>query len=185
MNVEDFKWDDVKQCVSWGYNGHHIINKYDNAYFASLNLENQYVIVEVGKNFTQDQLYYLSFNGKQIFLVDKVNDKVSWWLQDQLFEVNCEHILSAQIYFHEGVVIVISMENQIGKSLKGYKMDGTLLFVKHPPEGFDFNYLSTFNKQPSVICSGDKDSIDAYGRNSWNFIINTRTGEMIKGNLAY
>lgn len=185
MTVANFKWDDVNRSISWMYNGLHLIKRYDHAYFASLNMENQYVVVEAGKNYAQDQLYFLSFDGREIFKVDKANDTVSWLLQNHLIEVHCKHIINAQIYLHEGIVVTITLENQLEKVLKVYKMNGSLLFVNHPPAGFDFSYLSTFNKQPSVVCNGDKNNTDAFNRTTWNFIIDTTTGEMTKANLAY
>ncbi|WP_339158198.1 hypothetical protein MKX50_01365 [Paenibacillus sp. FSL W8-0186] len=185
MGIDNFKWDDQDRSVSWLYNGKHITKKYDNAYFASLNNEKQYVVVEAGQNYSPDLIFYLSFEGKQIFNLDKVNDKISWQLQDHLIQVNCKNILNAQIYPEQGVAIVISKENQFEKVLKGYAMDGTLLFVKHPPQGFDFSYLSTLKNQPSVVCEGDEDHTDVYGRSGWSFIIDTKTGDMTKGNLAY
>ncbi|WP_055109360.1 hypothetical protein [Paenibacillus ihumii] len=84
------------------------------------------MVVEAGQNYSQDQIFYLSFEGKQIFL-----------------------------------------------------------FVERPPQGFDFNYLSTLKNQPSVVCEGDEDNTDIYRRNGWSFIIDTKTGDMTKGNLAY
>ncbi|MEK4509228.1 hypothetical protein [Paenibacillus sp. FSL K6-2524] len=81
MNTDNFKWDDEKRSVSWLFNGKHITKRYDDAYFASLNNEKQYVVVEAGQNYSQDQIIYLSFEGKQIFNIDKVND-ISRGLQD-------------------------------------------------------------------------------------------------------
>lgn len=185
MSTDNFKWDDEKRSVSWQFNGKHITKRYDDAYFSSLNNEKQYVVVEAGQNYSQDRIFYLSFEGKEIFNIDMVNDMMSWQLQDELIQVNCKNIVSAQIYMEQDVVLVISKENRVENVLKGYAMDGTLLFVKHPPQGFGFAYLSTIRNQPSVVCNGDKDNTDGYGRNSWNFIINTKTGDMTKGNLAY
>lgn len=55
MNTDNFKWDDEKRSVSWLFNGKHITKRYDDAYFASLNNEKQYVVVEAGQNYSQDQ----------------------------------------------------------------------------------------------------------------------------------
>ncbi|GJM68443.1 hypothetical protein HMSSN036_06590 [Paenibacillus macerans] len=185
MDVENFKWDSDNQNVSWSFNGKPIIKTFHNAYFASINNQRQYVIVEAGQNYSQDQIYYISFDGSTLFAMDKSNGKISWQLKDQHVELNCKVILHAQIYFEQNLVIILSSEKQNEKVLKGFSLDGTPLFVNQPPQGFDFNYLSIFNNQPSVVCDGDKAHTDAYNRNRWHFIINNQTGEMTRGNLAY
>lgn len=185
MDIENFNWDIETQSVKWSFDGKIVRERFENAFFASQNIKNNYVIVEAGRNYSQDQIYYLSFDGKLIFKIDKENDKVSWQLQDKLVEVNCKDISNAQLYTEHSIVIVISVDDQNNKLLKGFGLDGTLLFSKQPPQGFTFNYLSTIKNQPSVVCEGDSANTDAYGRSSWHFIINDRTGEMSKGNLAY
>jgi hypothetical protein len=60
-----------------------------------------------------------------------------------------------------------------------------LLFEKEPPQGYTFMYLSTSRNHPSVVCDGGENNADAYGRSTWRFAINTKTGDMTKENLAY
>lgn len=185
MGVDNFIWDSENQSVGWSYNENCVFKRIENAFFASLDEHNKYVFVEAGQNFSQDKIYYLNFDGEELFTVDKVNDKVSWQLQDQLVEVNCKDIQCAQLYIEQCVVIIISGEDQIEKEIKGFALDGTLLFVKSPPQGFSFKYLSTNKNRPSVVCDGDQANTDAYGRYSWHFIINHKTGDMSKESLAY
>ncbi len=185
MNIENFNWDSKNQSANWSYNGKTIKKKYDNAYFASLNKQKNLVYIEAGENYSQDQIYYLSFNGEQIFKIDKVKGKMSWQQQDRLVEVNCKGILNGQYYIEQDIVVVITAGEQGDKKLKGFALDGTLLFVKQPPKDYTFNYLSTFMNQPSVVCNGGKANADAFERSSWHFLINTKTGEMSKENMAY
>ena len=185
MAVENFIWDSESQSVSWTYNGKEVKEKFENAHFASLNTQKNFIYVEAGQNFSQDQIYHLSFDGKLMFSFDKVSGKVSWQHQARLIEVNCKNIVSAQLYTEQDVFIVVSVPNQTDKRLQGFALDGSLLFEKDPPQGYDFMYLSISRNQPSVVCDGGKSNSDAYGRSTWHFAIDTKTGDMTKENLAY
>lgn len=185
MTVENFICDSQNQSVSWTYNGKTIKKTYENAYFATVNLQQKFVYVEAGQNYSQDQVYHLSFEGKRIFTLDKLSGKVSWLYQDKMDEIACKNIVDAQFYFEHGVIIVITAPNQSLRKLKGFALDGILLFEKEPPQGYSFVHLSTSKNEPSVVCDGGKTNADAYGRSSWYFAIDTKMGDMTKENLAY
>lgn len=185
MAVENFIWDSKNQSVSWIYGGKLIKETFENAYFASVNKQKNFVYVEAGKNYSQDQIYHLSFDGKRIFVLDKLNDKVSWLHQNKLIKICCKNIVSAQFYTGQVVLIISVASNQVNKKVQGFALDGTLLFEKEPPQGYNFVNLSTWKNQPSVVCDGGKTNADAYGRSSWHFAIDIKTGDMTKENLAY
>jgi len=185
MDIENFIWDKKNQSLSWSYNGNMIKKIFENMNFANYDLNNNYVLVKIGKEFKVEQVYYLSFEGKQIFAFDKINDKVEWKQKDRLVEVDCKDIVHANIYFEQDVILVISGESQNNRLLKGYGKDGKELFIKKPPQGYTFNYLSALKNQPAVVCNGGKENADQYGRSSWYFSIDFKTGDMSKENLAY
>ncbi|MFD0671931.1 hypothetical protein [Cohnella sp. GCM10027633] len=184
MSFEEFNWDSKAQCVSWLFEGILISSKYQDAYLASVDIVNQHVIVEAGKNYSQDQVYFLTTSGEQIFKLDKINNIVLWKLQNQSVELSCNNILNGKFYVQHRICIVISIEND-SEVLKGFALDGTLLFINHPPKGFKLIYLSTYNGQPSVVCDADEVNSDQFGRNRWHLIINKITGALVKADLAY
>ncbi|GFN30968.1 hypothetical protein [Paenibacillus xylaniclasticus] len=183
MSVENMKWDN--QGISWVFEGNKITKNIDHVFFASVNKSENCVVVEAGLNFSQDQVYHLTFDGTPIFIVDKTAGKVCWKYQDKIVEIETCNILNAQLYAEQGIVLIIIAINQKDKLLKGFALDGSLRFEKHPPEGFDFNYLTSNRNQPSVVCDGDDSNTDQYGRNSRHFIIDSQTGDLLKENLAY
>lgn len=185
MTIENFIWDSQNQSVSWTYNGKIIKETYENAYFATVNTQENFVYVEAGQNYSQDQVYHLSFDGKRIFTLDKLRGKVSWLYQDKMVEVACKSIVNAQLYIENGVIIVITALSQSRRKLQGFALDSTLLFEKEPPHGYSFVNLSTYKNKPSAVCDGGKTNADAYGRSSWHFAIDIKTGDMTKENLAY
>ncbi|HBF36798.1 MAG TPA: hypothetical protein DDW50_05710 [Firmicutes bacterium] len=184
MTVEKFIWDTDKQTVSWEYGGKSIQKTFVNAHFAFINTQGNFICVEAGNDYSQDQIYHLSFDGEPIFTFDKVNGKVSWLYQDQRVEIDCQNIVEAQLYSGQGVVIVMMEQNQ-NRKLQVFTLEGVLSLEKAPPQGYSFVNLSTSKNQPSVVCDGGKDLADVYGRSRWHFAINTQTGDMTKENLAY
>ena len=64
---------------------------FENAYFASVNKQKNFVYVEAGKNYSQDQIYHLSFDGKRIFVLDKLEEfhLVTYYLKE-LFYKQCK-----------------------------------------------------------------------------------------------
>lgn len=186
MAVENFSWDNENQCVSWLYNGKVFNEKFENAHFASLNTEKSFVYIEAGHNYSQDQVYYFSFDGSLIFSFDKVSNKIRWQHKGNQIEVSCVNLENAMLYSEFDVIIAIVGINQLDKRIRCYSTDGKFLFEKEPPQGYSFLYLSTTpDNKPTIVCDGGKENADKYGRSSWHYIIDTKTGDMIKGSLAY
>ena len=95
MTVEKFIWDTDKQTVSWEYSGKSIQKTFVDAHFAFVNKQENFIYVEAGKDYSQDQIYHLSFGGEQIFTLDKVSGKVSWFYHDQRVEIDCKNVVEA------------------------------------------------------------------------------------------
>ena len=185
MSIQNYIWDKQNHTVSWSFNGKIIKKSFKNMHFSYLNTEENFVIIKVGKNFIVEQVYYISFEGKEIFSFDKENSKISWLYNNQLIAINCPNAESAQIYFANGIVMAITAISKIDKKIVGYTIDGSLLFEKEPPVGYQFVRLSTYKNLPAVVCDGGDANADAYGRSTWHFAINTKTSDMTKENLAY
>lgn len=185
MNIQNYVWDKQNHTVSWSFNGNIIKKSFGDMHFAYLNKEENFVLLKVGKNFIVEQVYYISFEGQDIFIFDKVNGKISWQYNNHPIDVSCKNVENAQIYFNKDIVVAIIAENQSDKKIKGFALDGKLLFEKEPPEGYVFKYLSTSKNLPTVVCDGGDANADAYGRSEFHFIIDTKTGDMSKVSLAY
>ncbi len=185
MTVENFIWNSQDQSVSWKHNGETIKEIYENAYFATVNTQQNFVYIEAGENYHQDQVYYISFDGRQIFKFDKLRNKVSWLYQNKMVEVSCENLVNAQFYIEKGVIMVITDSKQFSGRLQAFTLNGIKLFEKEPPQGYSFVNLSTYKDEPSVVCDAGKSNADTYGRSCWHFSIDIKTGSMSKENLAY
>lgn len=117
MNIENFFWDKVNHCVSWSYNGKDIKENYENMFFATADLEKKYIFIKAGQNYSQDQIYYISFDGKLIFSFDKVSGKISWQHKYQLVEVSKKNIEYAQMYFNHDIIMAITVKNKNDKKM--------------------------------------------------------------------
>jgi hypothetical protein len=183
MEVKNFLWN--SESVSWSYNGKSINIEYPNIIFANLDIQKNYVYIVCGKNFSEDQIHYLSFEGNQILYYDKINGKISWEFDGKLIDINCKDIIYAIREIKDELVLVISGSQQFNEKLLGFTLEGKLLFEKEPPKGYHFLYLSSVSNRPSVVCQGGKEQTDSFGRNEWHFILDMKTGEMLKSDLAY
>lgn len=184
MIVKDFIWN--SNSVSWSNHEEMIELNLSNIQFATLDQQNKYVYVECGKDLSsKTQFYYFLFDGRRIFGYDKINGLISWLYNERLVEVECEDILTSKLEMKDAIILVISRDQQEKEKLTGFTLDGVLLFEKEPPKGYHFLYFSTVSNKPSVVCAGERDQADKFGRNDWHFKIDTKTGELLKSNLAY
>lgn len=185
MSIQNFVWDKQNYTVSWYFNGKTIKKRFENLYFAYLNTEENYISLKIGKSFIVERVYYISFEGQEIFTFNKVDGNIRWQYNKQLISINCPNTENAQIYLNNDIVVTIVLTNQLDKMIKGFALDGKLLFEKEPPKGYIFKYLSTSKNLPAVVCDGGQSNADKYGRSTWHFAINTKTGDMSKVSLAY
>ncbi len=71
------------------------------------------------------------------------------------------------------------------RKLLGYNLDGMLLFELEEPGDYQFSYLSYVDSMPSVVCEGSQKNAEKYDRNTWHFILDTKSGDLIKSNLSF
>lgn len=80
------------------------------------------------------------------------------------------------------IFIICSCEKQ---ELLGYDLEGNYLFKVNNPIGFHMLYFTKLKDKIMVVCDGSKTHEDEYGRFRYNFFMDTNTGKLTKGGLAY
>jgi hypothetical protein len=180
MAFKDFIWDKEEDYISWTKNGQLLKFKYKNMFYASLNIEQNIVYIEAGQNYEQDEIYYLLEDGSIHFAYIKKENLIIWQKNKLIKKIICENIKYSKYYAEDNIILVITLEGD----LIGFDMNGSIIFKKKSPEGYTLIYLSTLNNSPVVICDGVNDK-DSFGRNRWQFYINTETGTVTKANLTY
>lgn len=181
MKIEGLVWD--SNSIRW-INKREINKQINDIYFASINDELECICVEAGKNFILDEVYYFLADGDLLFTYNKTNNRVEWSYKGCLYKKQFLKIRQAQIYLKQKVVLVIEEQNNKDRII-GYNLEGVKVFCSFASDGYSMEYLSEINYAPVVVCSGDENHVDKYGRNRVNFIIDEKTGIMSKANLAY
>ena len=97
MSIENFFWDNETQIINWSYNQENFKTKIEHLYFASI--QSSYVYAEAGMNFSQDQIYYFSFEGKQIFTSDRTLREIRWQFNNQSVNLHLENIIERSILY--------------------------------------------------------------------------------------
>jgi hypothetical protein len=185
MPFDNFTWNNKEECVSWIFEGRLLIRKFKNLQFASLNIENNYVYIEAGQNYKQDEIYYILENGNILFVCNKKENIISWRNDYSEINVLCDNIIATKYYINQYTILVIVLINISNTMLLGYQIDGTLLFRVSPPENYKLLYFSTFENNPAVIGERIKGFEDDYERSRCHFIINLKSGDLTKGTIAY
>ena len=62
---------------------------------------------------------------------------------------------------------------------------GDILYEVKSPMHYTFYSLSENGNEIEIICQGDEEMADKFGRNDWRFSIDVLTGELIKQSLSY
>lgn len=177
--MENFNWNFENKEVTWKNNGIEIKKTITNAYFASVLQEKNLVYVEAGENYSANEIYYFSFDGKLALSLNKKNNSISWTYNDEEMHESYCNLIDAGIY-NDNTIIVISDEN-----LFCYDINGDLLFKESSSNELKFIRLTSINNTPHVVCDCGKGNEDEYGRKWWNFEIDRDNCTLTKKNLAY
>jgi len=181
MSGVDYKFDSSN--VIWEYNSKKVELQISKINFVNVEKENRYIYIVCGENFSEDTIYYYSFEGNKIFSYDKIKGTVSWDYKGKSVELKCKDIINAKLFLEQEVVIILANGQNSKDRVIGYNLEGGLKFEKYAPKDYKFLYLSTSSDKITVVCEGSHS--DSYGRNSWHFELDLSTGELTKINLAY
>ncbi|MDE7223157.1 MAG: hypothetical protein K2O34_05195 [Acetatifactor sp.] len=83
----------------------------------------------------------------------------------------------------KGRIFVIVAHNE--QELQGYTLEGKQIFAASSPLEFEMQYFITANDKVMVVCDGNGENADKYGRFRYNFYLDTDTGELTKESIAY
>ena len=169
--------------VSWVYNNVAYKLKIENSFFASEDMESEYIQIYSGLNYNVEKEHYFSFRGEKELICDLKTGKVEWIFHNREYKLEIDEI--EQIgYFPEKDAILIICGHQNQKLLR-YNLQADLLFNVSSPLDFTMKYFSKANDKMLVVCDGNSKETDQFGRFTYNFIIDKTTGKLIKDGIAY
>lgn len=172
-------------CVTWKSNGRNIILNVDDAFFATENEKLELIEVESGKNFIATKVYYYSYDGSLVLYYDLNLNIVNWTYQGKHKNLFINQLKQVIFLPQKQKIFILSDGDGERQELYGYNVIGDCLFKVNQPVGFKMQYFACSKDQISIVCDGDKNHEDQYGRSRYNFLLDVNNGNLSKGNLAY
>lgn len=169
--------------INWDFNNRNINLIIEDAFFASQNEELKMIKIDAGKNFIEKKVFYYDYNGNLELYYDLELGMIEWIFQGVKHNLIVNNMEQVGFFPQkQRILILCSCEKQ---ELQGYSMMGELLFKVSNPSGFKMRYFAKMKDEIAVVCDGNKNYEDEYGRFRYNFRLNINNGNLIKGELAY
>jgi hypothetical protein len=173
----------VNGCVKWKYKGRNVILEIENAFFAKERKESHLIKVDSGIGFIENKVYYYTYDGNLELYYDLESGVVEWIYEGLRKNLVVDNMIQA-VYFPQKCRMFILCDGN-EQELYGYTLAGECLFKVKQPIGFKMVYCTRAEDQIWVVCDGDKENEDQYGRSRYNFLLDTDNGCLSKLSLAY
>lgn len=179
--VKDIKI--VSNKVFWIFGNKRMAIEIEDAFFVSERKETQLIEIEAGKNFIRNRVFYFSFAGEPVLNYDLELGTVEWSFQGNIKKITVKNVKQVGFFPQELRIFIIC---SCGKQeLLGYDIEGKYLFKVNSPSEFEMLYFAKLSDKIIVVCDGNKNQEDQYGRFRYNFFMDINTGKLTKGGLAY
>ena len=173
----------LSNSVSWSFNDEEIIIRLNNVFFAAENRMLNLVKIDTGKNFIEKKCFFYNYDGSLKLCYDLELGSIEWnegGINRYLCITNLDQV---GFFPQKGRILIITNDNK--QELRGYTLEGKLLFSTGGPLGFHMKFFTMEHEKVIVTCDGDKKNEDTYGRFRYNFYVDLDSGEFVKGGLAY
>lgn len=170
--------------VEWYYNGNPIFIKLGNIIIASLDELNNLVLVQTGDDFIVEREYIYNLNGDLLMFNDKKIGLVEWSSsKDKKELLKVDNLIQVGYYPAMNLVLIMYLANN--KEIMALNLNGEYLYEIKEPANYKMMYLQQFRNYISVVCDGDSNYRDDFGRGRINFKLDIQTGTLIKEGLSY
>lgn len=166
--------------VTWSFGNKIIKIELDNVFYASSDEENEYISIECGTNFIKDSVYFYDFNGELQFSYILSLGVLNWNTSNVEKSLEIKNLKDVGYFPQKQRVFVLA-----GDCVQGYDLLGEFLYNIKSPNGYKMIYFGEYKDSLFVVCDGDKNHEDKFGRFRVNFIIDKDSGNLTKGELAY
>lgn len=146
--------------------------------------DEEIVYVEAGTNFITEKVFSFLYNGDLLFSYDKTLGNIEWNHNGKVLKKAVENIKQASYYPNEKRILVLINRNH-EDIIIGFDIHGDEVFEIKSPAGYSMEYLTDINHSPVVVCEGDENHVDSFGRGRVNFFIDLSNAKLEKGNLSY
>lgn len=166
--------------VSWTFRKNEVHVKLNNAFFASVDHENNYIYVDCGENYETKQVYIFDFNGNILLNYDIEKGNIIWKFDNLEKEIQIQNLLLVGYFPRKNLLLIMYQGKQ--REVVAFDLDGEFLYEVIKPDGFEIMYFQEFTDYVSVVCDGDDNQVDKFGRGRFNFKLDIKTGNLtIKG----
>lgn len=170
--------------VSWNFDDKEIVISADNVFFAAENKMLNFVKIDTGRNFVEKKVFFYNYDGLLKLCYDLELGTVEW-IWGGINRYLCVTNLDQVGFFPQKGRLFIVANNGKKQELHGYTLEGKLLFTTSCPSGYQMKYFTIADKKIIIVCDGNKENEDEYGRFRYNFYLDIDNGEFTKGNIAY
>lgn len=169
--------------VSWVYNNVAYKLEIENSFFASEDMESEYIQIYSGLNYNVEKEHYFSFRGEKELVCDFKTGKIEWNFHNREYKLVINEIVKIG-FFPEKDTILIIRGHQNQKLLR-YNLQGDLIFCVSPPFNFQMRYFDKSKDNMLVICDGNSKETEQFGRFRYSFILDLQNGQLNKCSYAY
>lgn len=173
----------LSDSVSWIFDKKEIIIFAADVFFAAENKELNLVTIYTGKNFIEKKVLFYNFDGSLGLCYDLESSTIDWGVGGNSRHLCVKYMKQVGFFPQKERIFIVTGYNE--QELHGYTLDGRRLFVANSPSGFEMKYFTIVNDRVTVVCDGNKENEDKYGRFRYNFYIDINNGKLTKGNIAY
>lgn len=168
--------------ITWEFQGDIIELDIKGAFFVTTDSTENYVYIEAGKDFESDRIYYFEPDGQLNFLFDERQGEISWKFKDIKKSIHDIGEINVGYYPEKERILILNTSDAL---IKGYNLEGELLFSVAEPRGYKMQYSSEIGERLVIVCDKEDGAEDQYGRFRVNFYLDYFSGELEKGNIAY
>ncbi|UFT98803.1 hypothetical protein KO561_16640 [Radiobacillus kanasensis] len=169
--------------VSWSFLDKKVSVELDHIITASENTTNRYIIIDTGEKFISTRVYYYSFDGNLLMMYDLPKGLLEWSFNGHINKITTEELRDVGYFISNKTILIMS---QLEKTnITALNLNGDYLYEISSLEGYEMKFFQELPEHVSIVCDGDTNHIDKFGRNRVNFKLDISTGKLSKGGIAY
>lgn len=170
-----------KTNISWEFNRELVRFELENIIYAAYVNRQNYINIQVGLNFITTEEYFHDLDGKLLLHYNQNSGLIEWNYKNISERMIVENLSNVGFFPNQGIVLV---RNNDGRVKIINLLTKELCDVK-APDGHEMIYFQESDQGITIVCDGDENHTDKYGRNRHNFELDIETGNLKHKGLSY
>ncbi|WP_429953923.1 hypothetical protein [Enterococcus sp. AZ192] len=152
-------------------------------FFASYNEKTKLIYAETEQNFIKQGVLYFDLDGNTVMNYNFETGEINWMHHEISNHLKFDELIQVGYFPLKNLLLI--MLNKSKRDVIALDLDGEYLYEVEKPIDFEMLYFQEFPDYIAIVCEGNKNQEDKYGRNRFNFKLNQDTGILDKEDLAY